>query len=406
MSSLRGQPVLSLLEELYAPAPSVEAWLDRVTHALTRVAPASLGAVGRIVAPAPGAAGVQGEHQLVCDYAVKVDSGKIARALEEHQARSRHRVDLVDGSGGLRDMRRVQERLRSDAYVRAMMQRFAHVGVQTLRHVTSVDGRGRTVSVGLLMGTRAPAPVPKLAWALIAEHLATALRLQTAAPERAGASSELADSDRGLADARDVWAGLLDGSWSALELEDRAEWRFISAMCVAPERDARRLSATEARVAALACEGHMDKWIAGVLGVSRPSVARHLHDALWKLRLPSRVALARAFTARPLRRARTREEREALIPEPAAGLALHRVNPGVVRLEYRLQPEPRAEGRVRLTPTQIQVVELALAGLSDRQIASRLARSRHTVSNLLRQSYDRNHVTSRAELAALMKRSR
>jgi DNA-binding CsgD family transcriptional regulator len=248
-------------------------------------------------------------------------------------------------------------------------------------------------------------PIPKLGWALLAEHLTTALRLQSAGPDRVRSRSPRPYlDDRAVGDAREVWAGLVDGSWSALKIEDRTERRLISALRVSPDRDARRLSTIEARVAALACEGHMDKWIGAMLGVSRPSVARHLHDALWKLRLPSRVALARAFTSRKMQCSPGREDHADLIPEPAVGLAIHAVNPDVVRLEYRLQPEPPAEGSVHLTAAQIQVVELALAGLTDQEIATRLVRSRHTVSNLLRQSYGRNHVTSRAELAALIRR--
>lgn len=64
--------------------------------------------------------------------------------------------------------------------------------------------------------------------------------------------------------------------------------------------------------------------------------------------------------------------------------------------------DAHAAGLERLTPAQREVTRLALGGLSDEAIARRTGRSRHTVSNLLRQAYRRYGLSTRIELAALL----
>lgn len=56
-----------------------------------------------------------------------------------------------------------------------------------------------------------------------------------------------------------------------------------------------------------------------------------------------------------------------------------------------------------LTGRQRELVDLALTGLSDKEIASRLAISDHTVGNHLRAIYARLGVSKRSELIASLK---
>jgi DNA-binding CsgD family transcriptional regulator len=96
------------------------------------------------------------------------------------------------------------------------------------------------------------------------------------------------------------------------------------------------------------------------------------------------------------------------LPIPAQGVRLLELGDGAVLLAFDLETRGD-EGRCfdpleALTPAQRRVVGEALDGLSDEAIASRLGLSRHTVSNHLRAAYKRVGVSSRAELAALVRR--
>jgi DNA-binding CsgD family transcriptional regulator len=59
--------------------------------------------------------------------------------------------------------------------------------------------------------------------------------------------------------------------------------------------------------------------------------------------------------------------------------------------------------RAELTDRQLELIDLALAGLSDKEIAARLAISDHTVGNHFRAIYAKLGVTKRSQLIALLK---
>src|SRR5690606_17268335 len=101
--------------------------------------------------------------------------------------------------------------------------------------------------------------------------------------DAARASSRALGADQAL----EVWRGLVDGTWSIVDRHDRDGRRYVVAVPneVAPP-DPRGLSRREAQVAALAAEGYSDKWIAYALGLSRTTVATHLHAAMRKLGMP------------------------------------------------------------------------------------------------------------------------
>ena len=86
---------------------------------------------------------------------------------------------------------------------------------------------------------------------------------------------------------------------------------------------------------------------------------------------------------------------------PPRGLVAYDLGGGAVLLVHDL-PSGTPSFASHLTPAQREVVEHALAGMGDEEIARVTGRSRHTVSNLLRQAYRRLGVASRVELAALI----
>ena len=62
-------------------------------------------------------------------------------------------------------------------------------------------------------------------------------------------------------------------------------------------------------------------------------------------------------------------------------------------------------GRDALTPGELQVAQLAAAGLTNRQIAQRLFVTQRTVENHLTSSYAKLQISSRSALAAALGRS-
>lgn len=103
------------------------------------------------------------------------------------------------------------------------------------------------------------------------------------------------------------------------------------------------------------------------------------------------------------------ERDERLVPVPANRLTMHELPGGAVVLAFDLAPAPEVvldELLSALTQGQARVVTLALAGLTDEEIAASLELSRHTVSNQLRRAYARLGVNSRAELSARLRELR
>ncbi|MDD9946629.1 MAG: helix-turn-helix transcriptional regulator, partial [Myxococcales bacterium] len=92
----------------------------------------------------------------------------------------------------------------------------------------------------------------------------------------------------------EVWQGLVDGRWSLVERFDADGRRFVVAHKNSENvRDQLGLTQMEARVAALASRGHSNKLIAYHLGISEGTASSHLHGAMAKLRVSSRVELVR-----------------------------------------------------------------------------------------------------------------
>jgi DNA-binding CsgD family transcriptional regulator len=395
MASLRDPAILSWLEYAYAPAPSLEVWLAKVTEFLVALGPGTLGAVGRIVR-------IRGDstRELLCPYAIAVERGQLVRALEAHAESSQHRLDLVEGGAGLRDMRRrADAMLSSDRYVSSMVERFERLGVRNLYHLTAHDGTGAFVSVGMMTSSAGRFGISRTLWALLAEHLESAFRLQLrlGAELRAAlttdASGHLLDEQR----TNEAWNGILDGGWSVVVLEDRGAGRRVIAIPTQPgSRDARGLTQREAQVTAFTVQGYSDKHIAYTLGIARSTVAGYLADAMWKLGFRSRLELMRALRSPALAVAAG----DAPLIAPRGELIAQELPNGAVALD--VLPASTASLMAKLTPAQARVVQLALQGRSDLEIARALGRSRHTVSNLLRAAYAHLGIGRRCELATLL----
>lgn len=309
----------ALVERAYEPAESLDVWLDVLTEAAEAAVPGCLGTAARVVQMEPVAS---------LKMAVRVRDPRFAEALRRHDREARHRYPniVLRGGPGLRML--AGDAPEHDEYIQALRERFAPFGSVEMGHITVSDGAGRLLTLGVFFPER-PSHRSRV-WSMAAVHLAAAFRLRrhfdevvALVPDGAvltptgdvvdadGAARSPAartrfrrairELDRARAqssheEALAAWRGLVDGTWSILDRHDHDGRRFIVAV---PNpigaRDPRALTAREAEVASLVAEGYSDKWIAYAMGLPRTTVSTHLHDALRKLGLPSRVALARAF---------------------------------------------------------------------------------------------------------------
>lgn len=118
--------------------------------------------------------------------------------------------------------------------------------------------------------------------------------LPIAAAPGAGAGPRLADP----AEARELWQGLVEGSWSVLEGGEAEGKRFLlTRRCPPGVADPGILSARQRSVLAFAAMGHQNKYIAYRLGLAPSTVAAHLRSVCRKLGLGSRRELIGAFAA-------------------------------------------------------------------------------------------------------------
>jgi DNA-binding CsgD family transcriptional regulator len=98
------------------------------------------------------------------------------------------------------------------------------------------------------------------------------------------------------------------------------------------------------------------------------------------------------------------DESQALYVRSGATWDAGRVRNRMRRLGIRrrmVSPAPPANGWAGLTPSELKVVTLTAQGLTNRDVATRLFVSPHTVSMHLRHVYTKLGINSRAELARL-----
>lgn len=177
------------------------------------------------------------------------------------------------------------------------------------------------------------------------------------------------------------WQALVDGRWTLLDHFDGDGRRFVVARANEPTiREPRALTRRERQVASLAAQGHSNRVIGYMLGLSEGTVAVHLHRGMAKLGIDRRVGLA------SLHLTATRVDR--LIDGQV----------GDTPLEVASAPAPRLPSA--LSPAERDVTQAVLRGLTDAQIAAARGVSARTIGNQLTNVYRKLGVASRSELVA------
>lgn len=394
---------------LFAPTDGLGAWLDSVTAAFAACFRSEIGAVGRLYDQRAG--------KTLGGYAVASTHSPIRSLLRRMQTSSRDRLDfLQSGRGPLRSVRQVGLQLYShDSYLGGLRERSAQFGIHDMHHLTVDDGDDLWVTLGILTGDEAWVEPNARRVATLVNNLRLGLSLQRNAERLAldlGGSNtrthlrealRLLDRDNTTAQcgASQRWIQMIREEWSIV---DRHVWEGRHYWVVVPPRDAisnpLHLSRREAQVAALAAEGHGNKWIGFALGNGPSTVATQLKRALAKLGMSSRVELAACFYCWP----------ESVHVDPAPHFV------PVPRHNFRVTP--LSDDRLLLAfdtsltvsrslcdtigERQYHVLSLALQSKSDREIARELDLTTHVVANDLRMAYLNFGVSSRAELFAML----
>jgi DNA-binding CsgD family transcriptional regulator len=187
----------------------------------------------------------------------------------------------------------------------------------------------------------------------------------------------------------------------ALACDDRPRAAAVTQAC---EQGARRAGASvpTAEGAALRCRGMLDA-DAGLLlravdayrrGPRPYELALACEDAAVRLAADGRVAEAERLFDESLR-----IHRDLGCTRDAARVASAMRAAGIRRGTRGLRARP-AFGWESLTPTELEAVGLVASGLTNRQIADRLFKSRYTVESHLRHVFAKLGMSSRVELAA------
>lgn len=292
--------------------------------------------------------------------------------------------------------------------------------MQDAVHVNALDADDRGVLVSLTIPTpRTLAPLEKRRFAMLAAHLAAARRLREAsrgeprltfdekgrlvhaergherpsprlrehvrAWVRKHTQGELgARSDAVLAS----WTALVDGRYSLVDRFESDGRHFLVAHENPPNvRDPRGLTKAEAAVAAFVRRGHPLKLVAYELGLSIGTVSGHLGRVFAKLGVRTRAELS------------ARLEEADSVTEVALG--------GAQVVVFAKGPEllcfPEGAG---LSPAERDVCARAARGEGNAAIAAARASTVRTVTNQLTAAFRKLGVGSRAELAALLRRTR
>jgi DNA-binding CsgD family transcriptional regulator len=162
----------------------------------------------------------------------------------------------------------------------------AHIasGLRLRRRLAQIESAGSSEQAilspsGVVLHAEGPAKVPTAR---------DALREATLAVEKARGRLRRSDPDAAL----NLWRGLLDGCWSLIDRIDHDGRRFVVAhRNNVTMRGLRVLTSRERQVVAYAALGHPNKLIAYELGIALGSVGTHLHSALIKLGVRSRMEL-------------------------------------------------------------------------------------------------------------------
>ncbi len=174
------------------------------------------------------------------------------------------------------------------------------------------------------------------------------------------------DEERAL----DMWPSMVSGQWTLVEREERDGKHVVEAHANVPRRPPLAdLTPLERACAELVRRGHGNKQIAYALGLSLGTVGSTLTTTMRKLGVRSRVGLISLGDA-----------------------------PSLADVE-------RVLGNTA-TPAEIAVAALAVAGMSNAQIAHQRGVAPRTIANQLATLFGRLGISSRSELAALVQAAR
>jgi DNA-binding CsgD family transcriptional regulator len=253
----------ALIRAMFAPTPTVKI----ASRTLRRVPPGAIGELPRAYQEAGGARDALGVNGIDADG-------------QGIQLTAPSASEIRIPAGTMHQLTRVSAHLISACRLRA--------------HVSSAPTPGDAdVEAVLDPGGRLHHAVAEAKWAQVRSSLATAV----SRVERARGRLRRADPDEALR----LWAGLVDGRWSLVDHCDSDGRRFVLARRNEPGvRDPKALAPRERDVVAYALQGHSNKYIGYLLGISASTVASHLESAMVKLGLRSRRELLNALTPRPV----------------------------------------------------------------------------------------------------------
>jgi DNA-binding NarL/FixJ family response regulator len=301
-----------------------------------------------------------------------------------------------------------------------MREAMRSVGCEDCTLVAYPDGDGGWIAFAALTEKQIRTfPGQRSIWLRVCAHLATAWRLRTrigtakAAVEailsrdgrvlsasgvatkresrdRLAQAADALGRARGMLRARDplaaidLWKGLVSGRWSLVDRIDSKGATVLVAHQNDPQTpDPRGLSPRERAIVELVLTGASNKHVAYTLGLGAGTVAKHLQQALTKLRVRSRVELLRLGPT-----AGAEAQRAAVDGEELSVLVTDTV--------------PQAE-RLPLTDAEHAVVKLVAEGLTNAEIAARRGSAERTVANQIARIFEKVGVGSRAELVVVLK---
>lgn len=406
---------VEIVEAAYRLTPNPQDWLRGV---LERCGPRLFDGLGgfatmyRRDAPTPA--------EMVSPYVVLGADTRITTALRAAfvmtDAATRRRAFTIGRP--IATLTDLHDQAPSESPLYAELAREVGFGDVVTVNAYNPDGTGCFLSAPLRRSVRAPVASR---WARIAAHVAAGLRLQNAirlsdvrhsaeailapdgrvmdasahaAPRRELLRSVVRAIDRARAgrkksspDPLAAWTALVDGRWSLVDFVESDGRRLVLAVPNAPSAvDPRRLTAEQRVVAAYVARGDSNKLIAYTLGLPPGTVATRTRAAFRKLGVRTRAAFVDRYLT-------------------VLASDYDRLSVGGERLIVGEVSAPSYVD-VGLTAAETAVALLVARGLSNAQIARARGTSASTVANQLERVYRALGVSSRAELAARLKRTR
>ncbi|HET6613382.1 MAG TPA: helix-turn-helix transcriptional regulator [Kofleriaceae bacterium] len=337
--SFRGRGAIEMVEQVYAPAATDEAWLRGLGEAAARVLGTGLPVEASIHTPRPGdpfrtraRVFTTDDDALVAMYLELYDQPQRS-ADDSHLVAERFQNRCRTASEWMRDnnlplslMRTAGAKIR-EAY-----------GVADSLNLQGCDPSGESILLSIMLPEETSLhPRTRTALLRVAAHLGAAARLRRALAEAdvtladtaaimAGAEAVIDASGnvieasgpaksprarerlRGAAlaidkargrlarerpeEAIELWQGLVAGRWSIIEVTDTDARRYWVAQRNDPTiAEDRRLTRREGQVVGMAALGLSDEMVAYSLGLAETTVRTHLRRGMKKLGMSQRTEL-------------------------------------------------------------------------------------------------------------------